>query len=254
MGTSPSQLWTKKCEWIHSDEFNRPVRDITFGITSFQIVSITCKSDQPPALPPATASRFNFYDDIEVNRFLPNPPQPVNRFDLHDPTPATTEAPPAPLITTVPPTGLNVFTRNTTSRDETHETVFEKGEINCPGNQFSCKSNKKCIPIDRICDRYSDCEDNSDETFEGCNVSDVLYSIWGVFIVSYKFQQPVMIRLNEGQNANEGRLELRWHGIWGTVCNKSFGRNEAGVFCRALGFHGQAVSRVEYIIYHAEIE
>lgn len=41
----------------------------------------------------------------------------------------------------------------------------------CEGNQFMCKSSKRCIPINRICDRYSDCDDASDENGEGCNVS-----------------------------------------------------------------------------------
>lgn len=55
-------------------------------------------------------------------------------------------------------------------------------------------------------------------------------------------QQPVQIRLMNGEAVSEGRLEIRVHGIWGTVCDKSFGVNEAGVFCRSLGFLGQPVS------------
>lgn len=67
-----------------------------------------------------------------------------------------------------------MYNRNSTSifhRDET-QIIDQPGSspITCPDNQFACKSNNKCIPIDRICDRYSDCEDNSDETFEGCHV------------------------------------------------------------------------------------
>lgn len=50
------------------------------------------------------------------------------------------------------------------------------------------------------------------------------------------------MRLSSGQAVSEGRLEIRVHGIWGTVCDKSFALNEAGVFCRSLGFLGQPVS------------
>lgn len=61
----------------------------------------------------------------------------------------------------------------------------------------------------------------------------------GIFVY---FQQPVQIRLMNGQAVSEGRLEIRVHGIWGTVCGQSFGVNEAGVFCRTLGFLGQPVT------------
>lgn len=67
--------------------------------------------------------------------------------------------------------GVSMLSWNSTTtfhRDESQNV--EGNTAKCPGQQFACKSNHKCIPIDRICDRYADCDDNSDETFEGCNV------------------------------------------------------------------------------------
>ena len=38
-----------------------------------------------------------------------------------------------------------------------------------------------------------------------------------------------------------GRLEMYWHGEWGTVCGQKFGMQEAHVACRQLGL-GYAAS------------
>ena len=35
---------------------------------------------------------------------------------------------------------------------------------------------------------------------------------------------------------NEGRLEIKVAGIWGTVCDDSFNDTEASVACSMLGF------------------
>lgn len=42
------------------------------------------------------------------------------------------------------------------------------------------------------------------------------------------------IRL-KGGNGNSGRVEIRFLGLWGTVCDDEFGVNEAKVVCRMLG-------------------
>jgi len=46
-----------------------------------------------------------------------------------------------------------------------------------------------------------------------------------------------------GPVASEGRLEVRYNGTWGTVCNHSFTDNEARVVCNDLGF-GYVPSRM----------
>lgn len=42
------------------------------------------------------------------------------------------------------------------------------------------------------------------------------------------------IRL-QGGNANSGRVEIRFLGFWGTVCDDMFGVEDAKVVCRMLG-------------------
>jgi len=45
------------------------------------------------------------------------------------------------------------------------------------------------------------------------------------------------VRLVGGNTISEGQLEVQnKHGVWGTVCGNGFGRNEANVVCKMLGY------------------
>ena len=46
------------------------------------------------------------------------------------------------------------------------------------------------------------------------------------------------VRLVEGKTPNQGRLEVRHRGQWGTVCGWVFGTREVEVACRQLGYSG----------------
>ncbi|KAK3704223.1 hypothetical protein QZH41_007843 [Actinostola sp. cb2023] len=49
---------------------------------------------------------------------------------------------------------------------------------------------------------------------------------------------PVQVRLAGGRSANSGRVEVRYHGAWGTVCDDGWNMNDAEVVCRMLGYTG----------------
>lgn len=56
------------------------------------------------------------------------------------------------------------------------------------------------------------------------------------------------VRLSDGPNPLEGRLEICINNAWGTVCPDEFSSDEAGIVCRSLGFdNGNAACLFEMI-------
>ncbi|KAL5460317.1 hypothetical protein EMCRGX_G033759 [Ephydatia muelleri] len=49
------------------------------------------------------------------------------------------------------------------------------------------------------------------------------------------------IRLMAGTSSNEGRVEVCYNCVWGTVCDSGWDDKDAQVVCRQLGFSGQAL-------------
>jgi len=85
-------------------------------------------------------------------------------------------------------------------------------ETLCKNTEFHCNSGE-CIGIDNLCNGKPQCKDGSDEKKPYCN-------------------SPPEVRLSP----NEGLLEVKHKGVWGTVCKDEFGQKEADVFCRMLGY------------------
>ena len=50
------------------------------------------------------------------------------------------------------------------------------------------------------------------------------------------------MRLQDGSSGMEGRVEVCMAGVWGTVCDDSWGAEDAVVVCRQLGFSGVGMS------------
>jgi len=56
-----------------------------------------------------------------------------------------------------------------------------------------------------------------------------------------------IVRLVGSPSAHEGRLELFYNGVWGTVCDDLFNDTAATVVCRSLGF--RYVSCLVYLFF-----
>ncbi|KAK9892447.1 hypothetical protein WA026_019899 [Henosepilachna vigintioctopunctata] len=91
----------------------------------------------------------------------------------------------------------------------------------CPATFWKCKNTNECIPLAFICDGPEDCSDGSDEADELC-------------------AGPIEIRLANGTRSSEGRIEVKYHGVWGTICDDDFNDDAAKVVCKSLGFRGFA--------------
>lgn len=48
-----------------------------------------------------------------------------------------------------------------------------------------------------------------------------------------------------GNSKLEGRVEIRYHGIWGTICDDDFNDDAAKVVCKSLGFFGNGIAKKE---------
>ncbi|XP_030851628.1 deleted in malignant brain tumors 1 protein-like [Strongylocentrotus purpuratus] len=55
---------------------------------------------------------------------------------------------------------------------------------------------------------------------------------------------PFKVRLTDGANDSEGRVEVMYNGSWGTVCDNGWDTNDARVVCRMLGFDGALAATV----------
>ena len=56
------------------------------------------------------------------------------------------------------------------------------------------------------------------------------------------------VRLVNGSSQTEGRVELCKNNTWGTVCDHSWGFDEAEVVCRQLGYSTAGMKRIMSLI------
>ncbi|XP_043866150.1 uncharacterized protein LOC6586608 isoform X5 [Drosophila mojavensis] len=105
--------------------------------------------------------------------------------------------------------------------DEVVGVVCKVPVLKCPNNSWLCQASKECIPPAFVCDNTVDCADKSDESDAVCKA-------------------PIEYRLEGGRSSLEGRLEVKYHGVWGSVCDDDFNVRAAQVACNSLGYYGEA--------------
>ena len=65
-----------------------------------------------------------------------------------------------------------------------------------------------------------------------------IFQIITVTIVLDNETAPLPIRLVGGSSILQGRIEILYYGVWGTICDTNFDLDSANVACRRLGFPG----------------
>ena len=58
-----------------------------------------------------------------------------------------------------------------------------------------------------------------------------------------------MYRLINGSSPSNGRVEVAYDGLWGTVCENGFDNKEASVLCRQLGFRSVFIAKSFYLFF-----
>lgn len=56
------------------------------------------------------------------------------------------------------------------------------------------------------------------------------------------------LRLRGGSTQYEGRVEMCYNGLWGSICQNDWSINEAHVVCNQLGYQGKQIIYIHYVI------
>ena len=74
-----------------------------------------------------------------------------------------------------------------------------------------------------------------------------------MYVTDNDDRAPLPLRLISGSNEQEGRIEMLYNGVWGTVCDTNFGINNANVACRRLGFPGALRASTSFPYVRAQV-
>lgn len=70
-----------------------------------------------------------------------------------------------------------------------------------------------------------------------------VFSTTHYFINTFTDCRDGEIRLMDGSNPLEGRLEVCYDRVWGTVCSDSWGQRDIAVACRQLGYSSTGMDK-----------
>ena len=57
------------------------------------------------------------------------------------------------------------------------------------------------------------------------------------------------VRLANGSTPYEGRVEMCYDGVWGSICDNSWDYEDAAVVCLQLGFQGTSTRSIRILCY-----
>ncbi|KAL4240077.1 zymogen binding [Mactra antiquata] len=108
-----------------------------------------------------------------------------------------------------------------------YELISQTSE--CDG-MFTC-NNSKCVVMSDVCNNVDDCGDSSDE--KDCGKEDT----------------NIEVRLVDGDSEQSGRVEIKYLGEWGVVCDDDWDDNDAAVVCNMLGYNGVSAKAASHSKY-----
>ena len=72
-----------------------------------------------------------------------------------------------------------------------------------------------------------------------------MYTYLSITELDYCLFPDTSVRLIDGINKLEGRVEIMYQGIWGTICDDEWDDIDATVLCRELGYYNGTATRAD---------
>lgn len=127
-------------------------------------------------------------------------------------------------------TALAQCSHNGWNKSEGGSTIYLKCKEAtniCQYNEWPCPNEDLCLQVPLICDQTPHCQDNSDESIGVCNKT-----------VEFRL---VNTEVPAGERVKNGRVEMLYNGLWGSVSSYGTSTHEASVVCRSLGISDRGV-------------